>query len=218
VTAMTLRQRLLLEAEPEAIAAELQWLGKAGPVAEALRGAAPAATPSSRWAESGQPDPHGDRYACERAALAHGDMSDDEMANAVFLDPHIGHLTGAKDRIRWLSRKLAEAIAAADMSAPTGWSLEETPWEGDDLRIRAPDGGTMVLAGGPPRLGQSIAEILLRQLALAAMPETRIVYRSAIAELGTRQPQIEKAEGLSARIADWQSRQTSPTPADPERP
>ncbi|NUS38290.1 MAG: hypothetical protein HOQ02_04605 [Lysobacter sp.] len=76
-------------------------------------------TPSSRWAAEGKPDPQGDRYAVERGALAHGDLTDDELANAVFLCDHrrsldsIGLLTAAKDRIRWLSRKLAEATPAA---------------------------------------------------------------------------------------------------------
>jgi len=86
-------------------------------------------TPSSRWAANGEPDPHGDRYACERAALAMGDLTDDELANAVFLlgdsEPSIAdlasgkailpiaYLTAAKDRIRWLSRRLAEATTPA---------------------------------------------------------------------------------------------------------
>lgn len=84
-------------------------------------------TPSSRWAADGQRDPHGDRYACERAALALGNLTDDELANAVFLHGNeqptmadmaagkalagIVYLTAAKDRIRWLSRALADAIA-----------------------------------------------------------------------------------------------------------
>jgi|GEM_PF-2046141 hypothetical protein len=84
-------------------------------------------TPSSRWAADGQRDPHGDRYAFERAALALGNLTDDELANAVFLHGNeqptmadmaagkalagIVYLTAAKDRIRWLSRALADAIA-----------------------------------------------------------------------------------------------------------
>ena len=67
------------------------------------------ATPAARWREEGQPDPHGRRYDCERAALCGGSMTDDEIANAVFLDPSIMNLTAAKDRIRWLSRALASA-------------------------------------------------------------------------------------------------------------
>jgi hypothetical protein len=85
-------------------------------------------TPSSRWAANGEADPHGDRYKCERAELAMGDMTDDELANAVFMHGDtmpriedviagkahmpIAYLTAAKDRIRWLSRKLEEATKA----------------------------------------------------------------------------------------------------------
>lgn len=85
-----------------------------------------AGTPSSRWASAGEPDPHGTTYDCERAALALGDMTDDELANAVFLHGDSrpstadlisgkallpsAYLTAAKDRIRWLSRKLQAAL------------------------------------------------------------------------------------------------------------
>jgi hypothetical protein len=72
-------------------------------------------TPAARWRQEGQPDPHGRRYDCERAQLALGELSDDELANAVYLEPTIVTLTAAKDRIRWLSRKLHEAT-----STPTG--------------------------------------------------------------------------------------------------
>ena len=72
-------------------------------------------TPAARWREEGQPDPHGNRYDCERAALIMGDKTDDEIANAVFLYDHrnglesMAYLSAAKDRIRWLSRALAKA-------------------------------------------------------------------------------------------------------------
>ena len=85
------------------------------------------ATPSARWAADALPDPHGNRYACERAALTLGNLTDDELANAVFLHGNeqpamadlaagkalagIVYLTAAKDRIRWLSRALADATA-----------------------------------------------------------------------------------------------------------
>ncbi|MHC9014506.1 hypothetical protein [Stenotrophomonas bentonitica] len=85
------------------------------------------ATPSARWAADALADPHGDRYACERAALTLGNLTDDELANAVFLHGNeqptmadlaagkalagIVYLTAAKDRIRWLSRALGDAIA-----------------------------------------------------------------------------------------------------------
>lgn len=66
-------------------------------------------TPAARWREEGKPDPHGARYDCERAQIAGGHLTDDEVANAVFLDPSIENLTIAKDRIRWLSRQLEAA-------------------------------------------------------------------------------------------------------------
>lgn len=68
-----------------------------------------AGTPGARWREEGKSDPHGDRYDRERATLCGGHLTDDEIANAVFLDPSIMNLTAAKDRIRWLSRQLQRA-------------------------------------------------------------------------------------------------------------
>jgi hypothetical protein len=69
-------------------------------------------TPAARWREEGKPDPHDNRYDCERADLCMGQFTDDELANAVFLYDHrrglesMAFLTAAKDRIRWLSRAL----------------------------------------------------------------------------------------------------------------
>ncbi|MBQ4675542.1 MULTISPECIES: hypothetical protein [Aeromonas] len=79
-------------------------------------------TPAAHWREKGEPDPHGSYYDCERAKLALGEMTDDELANAVFMHgdgkPSIAeiiagtakmpivYLTAAKERIRWLSRKV----------------------------------------------------------------------------------------------------------------
>ena len=70
-------------------------------------------TPSSRWRESGNEDPHGhtDYYDGERANLCKGDLTDDELANEVYMKPDIGNLIAAKERIRWLSRALEKAIA-----------------------------------------------------------------------------------------------------------
>ncbi|MDB5412108.1 MAG: hypothetical protein JWR10_443, partial [Rubritepida sp.] len=73
------------------------------------------ATPASKWRADGDPDPHGRRYDCERAALVMGHLTDDQLANAMFLCDHrtsfdsMSYLTAAKDRIRWLSRALAQA-------------------------------------------------------------------------------------------------------------
>lgn len=90
-----------------------------------------AKTPAARWREKGEPDPHAGNYDCERAALAMGDMTDDELANAVYMLgdakpgiqalkdgalPSIAYLTAAKDRIRWLSRALEDAAKQASPS------------------------------------------------------------------------------------------------------
>ena len=87
----------------------------------------PKSTPSSRWKSEGAEDPHAGRYNVERAELALGHLSDDELANGAFMnydsgldiqkildgDPDyhspIAWMTAVKDRIRWLSRKLEEA-------------------------------------------------------------------------------------------------------------
>lgn len=73
-------------------------------------------TPAAKWAVAGETDPHGKHYNCERAKLMKGELTDDELANAFYLYDHRNGLLSmmwlgaAKDRIRWLSRKLAEAI------------------------------------------------------------------------------------------------------------
>lgn len=82
-------------------------------------------TPNSNWKAGAEPDPHGTRYDCERAALCMGNLTDDELANEAFLNYDrrppmeelisgkgvlpIAYMTAVKDRIRWLSRKLDEA-------------------------------------------------------------------------------------------------------------
>jgi hypothetical protein len=86
-----------------------------------------AGTPSSKWLAAGEQDPHGDRYSCERAALAMGGLTDDELANSAFMNydqplnlagimagthsSPIAWMTAVKDRIRWLSRINSEALA-----------------------------------------------------------------------------------------------------------
>jgi hypothetical protein len=89
-----------------------------------------ATTAAANWRKNGEADPHGHRYDCDRSQLAMGNLSDDELANSVFLHGDGTHgrapvsevvagrafwpiawLTAAKDRIRWLSRKLVAAEA-----------------------------------------------------------------------------------------------------------
>ncbi|WP_158809623.1 hypothetical protein [Beijerinckia sp. L45] len=88
---------------------------------------APTATPAAQWRERGEADPHGDRYNCLREQTLGGHMSDDELANHVYMDGldeldimpgfpareygREARLTMAKDRIRWLSRQLVAALA-----------------------------------------------------------------------------------------------------------
>ena len=101
-----------------------EWDSRAAPPAESSRALEAQGTPSAQWRTNGEPDPHGARYNCERAALAMGHMTDDEFANELFLHGDerpsveamiagtafrpIVWLTAAKDRIRWLSRKVEE--------------------------------------------------------------------------------------------------------------
>ncbi|WP_146147092.1 hypothetical protein [Photobacterium kishitanii] len=87
-------------------------------------------TPSSRWYENDREDFHKGVYDCERHELDLGDLTDDELANDVFLFGNskpaiceilagtakmpIVYLTAAKERIRWLSRQnnnLSERVA-----------------------------------------------------------------------------------------------------------
>ncbi|KVP17112.1 hypothetical protein [Burkholderia ubonensis] len=113
---------------PDDVRAVLQeFLGEATELAE--NESAPR-TPGNRWAAAGQPDPHGDRYDRERAALTLGQLTDDELANAAYLNYDtrpsvhelvagtafmpIVYMTAVKERIRWLSRKLAEATRCHD--------------------------------------------------------------------------------------------------------
>jgi hypothetical protein len=77
----------------------------------------PEGTPAALWRANGQPDPHCDLYGCDRARLAGGHLSDDEVAFKVAMlmrndREHEAILAIARDRIRWLSRKLVECAAA----------------------------------------------------------------------------------------------------------
>lgn len=107
-----------LQARESAVAAREQQLDQIDNLAKTP-------TPSSKWQASGESDPHGDAYNCARDQLRLGDLTDDEMANAVFLYGNsrppiedvisgkahmpIVYLTAAKERIRWLSRQLHQA-------------------------------------------------------------------------------------------------------------
>ena len=84
--------------------------------AEAVAEGVEPQTPAAKWREEGKPDPHGTRYDCERAKLAKGHLTDDELANGVYMVDRnsldlIVWQEAAKDRIRWLSRALEAAQA-----------------------------------------------------------------------------------------------------------
>jgi hypothetical protein len=81
-----------------------------------------ARTPAAEWREKGEPDPHGNSYDCERAELLGGHLTDDQVAfeTAMLMRTDLNHeavLQTAKDRIRWLSRKLVIAAALPEALA-----------------------------------------------------------------------------------------------------
>lgn len=100
------------------------------------------ATPANRWSlETGNgEDPHPDIINQERAKLQLGYLTDDELANAVFLHADknpsmdavmsgkalmpIVYLTAAKERIRWLSRKLEQSRQLTTALQSPGYVIE----------------------------------------------------------------------------------------------
>lgn len=112
-------------------------------------------TPSSHWKANGEKDFHAGQYDCERAGLLLGRLTDDEIANGLFmnydkkLDDHraltdanyispIAWATGAKDRIRWLSRSLENALAEITR-------LKDALGHKDRVSDNFPNGGPGVL-------------------------------------------------------------------------
>lgn len=101
----------------------------------------PASTPAANWRADGALDPHGTHYDCERAALTLGGFSDDELANAAFMNydhrpplqdivdgkahSPIVYMTAVKERIRWLSRALEAAIADRPQERAAAWLVGE---------------------------------------------------------------------------------------------
>lgn len=135
---LTPEQRLevkLSDAEYEGIMKQWDFWRKS--IAEGDKGSAPrdwfesildyrftVSTPAAEWRAKGEQDPHKDVYECERAGLAMGTLSDDALANGAFMNydvrpsleavfagtpSPIMWMTAVKDRIRWLSRRLADA-------------------------------------------------------------------------------------------------------------
>lgn len=89
---------------------------------------------ASHWKTNGEPDPHEGKYDGDRADLTLGKLTDDELANAAFMNYDVRppikdlldgtahmpivYMQAVKDRIRWLSRQLAKATAPR-LTAPT---------------------------------------------------------------------------------------------------
>lgn len=71
-------------------------------------------TPDANWRREGKVDPFEDRYNTERSLLAMGNLTDDELANAVFMHfrdvDGIAYVQSAQERIRWLSRQNANLM------------------------------------------------------------------------------------------------------------
>ncbi|QKJ17512.1 hypothetical protein [Yersinia kristensenii] len=96
-------------------------------------------TPAANWRQEGKTDPHNTRYECQRVDLTMGQLTDDEIANAVFLCDHrtsfdsIVYLTAAKDRIRWLSRSNEALIA--QLEAAQKLKGEQVPVDSDSFSL-----------------------------------------------------------------------------------
>jgi hypothetical protein len=80
------------------------------------------AVQNAGWRARGEPDPHGDRYDCPRERLCGGQLTDDQVAfqTAMLMRTDLNHeavLAVAKDRIRWLSRRVAALEGAASFQA-----------------------------------------------------------------------------------------------------
>lgn len=98
----------------------------AAPMPVLMASPAPAGTPAAQWRVKGEEDPHAGHYDGERAALAMGNLTDDELANAAFMNYDsnpsmadmiagkafrpIVYMTAVKERIRWLSRALERSL------------------------------------------------------------------------------------------------------------
>jgi hypothetical protein len=101
-------------------------------------------TPSSNWSQNGEPDPHGDHFHGKREELVLGNLTDDQLANAVFIHNHrhldveavlsgepssITLLTAAKERIRWLSRQASWPTGRITVIGEESFSLNLTTRE-----------------------------------------------------------------------------------------
>jgi|GEM_PF-6215477 len=171
-------------------------------------------TPAAAWRENGEADPHGDACDCPRSRLPLGNLTDDELANGVFLyggaggdgKSGIAWLTSAKERIRWLSRRLAEAEAAPQVAVPEGWKLARSgpvTINGEEfygVRIVGPDGGDIVWENRNTSIvyGFLSAMLAAAPTAPAGEPEFYVEHktlRSAMAYVGIAAPESDEALG-----------------------
>lgn len=114
-------------------------------------------TPGAAWRQAKEPDPHGSRYDCERAELTLGMLTDDELANAAYINydrrpspeeliagtafSPIVYMTAVKDRIRWLSRSLEREMDGATPAAQTKTDIcGQTENAGPQAAAHPPEG------------------------------------------------------------------------------
>lgn len=87
-------------------------------------------TPAALWRTRGEPDPHPDLVDRERAQLPMGQLTDDQLADAAFMNydqkpsaedlifrrawTPLMWMTAVKERVRWLSRQLVKRQARID--------------------------------------------------------------------------------------------------------
>lgn len=115
-----------------------------------LEGVLRGSTPAAEWRIKGEPDPHGSHFDGERHDLAMGQYTDDTIANIVYLDPTLIHLTAAKERIRWLSRALIKAT-----TRPPGTEKWSQDWmaEGFNYVLSTAEKALKFLASNPRPTG-----------------------------------------------------------------
>lgn len=111
-------------------------------------------TPAARWREEGKEDDFAELTNMERAQLPLGDFTDDELANAMFLHADAAHtdrlmqdviagrarmpivyITAAKERMRWLSRKLDAAERKLSERKPYRYVVAKVEEDGREVEL-----------------------------------------------------------------------------------
>lgn len=111
----SIKRNRMVNAMTETLSERLGVKVSAAVVEESFLASANAAgfTPDAAWNYFGRPDPHDDRFSVERAAMTGGHLTDDQVAYQTAMTMRDdfdfeGKLSVARDRIRWLSRRLSE--------------------------------------------------------------------------------------------------------------